>query len=64
MMAPIPAPGFREITGKRNPPAKAKGYWVQCRNGWVDELGPWPARGPRWIHTGDDWDVVAVKEAK
>lgn len=61
----IPAPGYRLISGKRNPPETAKGYWVQLRSGWCDMHGPWPARGPRW--KWDDgphpFDVVAVKEA-
>ena len=65
LISPIPAPGFRLITGNRNPPASAKGYWVQCRNGWVDRLAPWPAEGPRWKWSNrpDDWDVIAVKRA-
>jgi hypothetical protein len=65
MIEPIPAPGFKPITGKRNPPDNGKGYWVQLRNGWVDELGPWPARGPRW-KWGEQlcpFDVIAVKPA-
>lgn len=64
MMHDIPAPGFRTISGKRNPPdGEGVKYWVQCRNGWVDELGPWPVRGPRWTHNGSDWDIVAVRRA-
>lgn len=61
----IPAPGFRKISGKRNPPDNAKGYFVQLRNGMVDDLGPWPAKGVRWKwgEKLDPFDVVAVKEA-
>ena len=63
MMRPVPAPGYRPISGKRNPPATAKGYWVQLRCGWCDLLGPWPVQGPRWKwgERPDDWDVVAVR---
>lgn len=60
---PIPAPGFKRISGKKNPPETKDGYWVQLRSGWVDELGPWPAQGPRWIHDGSPFDVIAVKKA-
>jgi hypothetical protein len=63
MRQPVPASGFRLISGKRNPPDKGRGYWVQVRCGWVDMQAPWPAKGPRWKHTGDDWDAVAVKDA-
>jgi hypothetical protein len=65
MMRPVPAPGYRLISGKRKPPANSKGYWVQARCGWCDMLAPWPAKGPRWIwgDTPDDWDVAAVKPA-
>lgn len=55
----MPAPGFRLVSGKRGPAGGEK-YWVQLRNGWVDELGPWPANGPRWTHDGGEFDVVAV----
>jgi hypothetical protein len=65
MIREVPAPGYKLISGSRNPPANAKGYWVQLRNGWCDMLGPWPAKGPRWIwgETPHDFDVVAVKAA-
>lgn len=72
MIAPIPAPGFRTISGKRNPPDKdgAK-YWVQLAleepgMGWLDTHGPWPVSGPKWKWRGDrpqPWEVVAVKRA-
>lgn len=65
MIKPVPAPGFAKISGNRNPPKDWGKVWVQCRNGWVDELGPWPVDGPRWKwrNVPDDWDVVAVKRA-
>jgi hypothetical protein len=63
MIEDIPAKGFRLISGKRNPRTTDGGYWVQLRNGWVDRHGPWPAKGPRWIHTGDDHDIIAVRAA-
>lgn len=68
MMRPIPAPGFRRISGKRNPPTTDSGYWVQLGSGWVDELGPWPVRGPNWKWKAPDegpapWEVAAVKKA-
>ena len=74
---PIPAPGFKLISGKRNPPkGEDVKYWVQLRAdagvdcvgkpGWIDEHGPWPSKGPRWKWSGPnsvDWaDVVAVKK--
>jgi len=62
MKHPIPAPGFRLISGKRKPP-KALGdrLWCQIRTGWVDTFGPWPVSTTRWIHDGTDGDVVAIK---
>ena len=59
----IPAPGFSMITGQAEPPKATDGYFVQLRSGWIDELGPWPARGPRWLHDGSTGDIVAVKKA-
>jgi len=68
---PIPAPGFKLISGKRNPP-KGDGtrrYWVQFRNGFCDEGCTYPAHTERgqpvrwkWGKKSDDWDIVAVKE--
>jgi len=65
MKCEVPAPGYRLISGKRNPPSKANGYWVQLRCGWCDMHAPWPCKGPRWKWDDkpDDWDVVAVKTA-
>lgn len=64
-MHSIPAPGFSMITGEANPPNTKDGYFVQLRSGWVDELGPWPAKGPRWIWGArhDSADIVAVRKA-
>lgn len=62
MKADVPAPGFRLVSGKRGPRGGEK-FWVQLRSGWVDELGPWPANGPRWEHDGSAFDVVAVRRA-
>lgn len=71
MKHPIPAPGFRLISGKRNPPdGENVRYVPQFRNGIVSEHS-WPVRslagfpGPRWVwgEEPDDWDVVAVKRA-
>lgn len=55
----IPAPGFRLVSGK-SPPSAGK-WWVQFRNGQIDHIAPWPTKGPRWVHDGSEWDVVAVK---
>ena len=52
---PIPANGFRLISGKRSPPKGDKRYEVQFRNGYT-------AAELRWIHDGSDWDVVAIRE--
>ena len=60
MKKEIPAPGFTMVSGKQGP---AEGeWWVQLRNGWVDELGTWPAKGPRWKHDGSPHDIVAVRK--
>jgi hypothetical protein len=61
MQHDVPAAGYRITSGKRAPP-KAETYWVQFRNGWCDLHGPYPAHGPRWIHDGSEWDIVAVKQ--
>ena len=55
-----PAEGYRLTTGKRAP--NEGKYWVQFRNGWCDLHGPYPAKGPRWIHDGSEWDIVAVRK--
>ena len=56
---PIPAPGYRLISGKRAPPEGE--YMVQYRNGLVDEDYRRTPASMRWIHTGCDWDIVAVR---
>jgi hypothetical protein len=65
MMQPIPAPGFREISGKRRPPASmGDELWCQIRTGWVDMHGPWPVETTRWKHDGSAGDVVAIKQVE
>lgn len=60
---PIPAPGFRLVSGKRGPRDKTTKFQVQFRNGYVDGKHEYTADQLRWNHTGDAWDVVAVREA-
>ena len=67
---PIPAEGFKIISGHRSPP-KAMGseLWCQLRNGWVDSM-PWPVSTTRWKWELDDegrvvehpGDVVAIRQ--
>ena len=68
MIREIPAPGYRLISGKRNPPETVHGYFVQIRNGHVSEDRPWPARGGgvrwKWDEEHHPGDVVAVKDAR
>lgn len=69
---PIPAPGYKRISGRRNPPRGDgdKRYFVQYRNGIIDERYTLPARTERGLQTqwkwpqDSDWafDIVAVKE--
>lgn len=59
---PIPANGFRLISGKRSPPKGDKRYEVQFRNSYVDRKHSYTAAELRWIHDGSDWDVVAIRE--
>ena len=55
----IPAPGFVKVSGRSKP---MDGEWfVQFRNGLVDEDYRRTPASMRWIHTGCDWDIVAVK---
>jgi hypothetical protein len=35
---------------------------VQFANGYVDTKNEYTAAQLRWIHSGCDWDVAAVKE--
>jgi len=60
---PIPAPGFKLISGKRAPPKGERKYQVQFRNSYVDDKRTYTAAQLRWTHEGHDWDVVAVREA-
>lgn len=56
---PIPAPGYRLISGKRKPTEGE--YHVQFRNGLVDEDFKRTPGSMNWIHDGSDWDICAVK---
>lgn len=62
MIRPIPAPGYRAISGKRNPPKADGGYYVQLRNGMLPKE-PWPVRDTRWIWDAEphDFDIIAVR---
>ena len=60
---PIPAPGFKLVSGRQGPRKKEAKYMVQFRNGFVDQKHSYTAAQLRWTHEGHDWDVVAVKEA-
>lgn len=44
----------------RNKPMDGE-YHVQFRNGLVDEDYHRTPASMRWIHTGCDWDIVAVR---
>lgn len=58
---PIPAPGYRKVSGKRRPPRSlGERLFCQIRNGICDPL-PWPVDTVRWKHDGTTGDVVAVK---
>jgi hypothetical protein len=59
---PIPAPGFKLVSGKGGPRKKDAKYMVQFRNGWIDEGHEYTAAQMVWVHEGRDWDIVAVKE--
>ena len=59
---PIPAPGFQSISGKRTPPTGEQRYQVQFRNGYVDRSNSYTASQLVWIHTGSEFDVVAVRK--
>ena len=61
---PIPAPGFKLVSGKRGPRRKEQSYHVQFRkNGYIDWKHTYTADQLRWTHDGSDWDVLAVREA-
>lgn len=59
---PIPAPGFKTISGKRKPPANDQRYEIQFRNGYVDRKHSYTAEQLVWLHDGGPFDVVAVRE--
>lgn len=56
---PVPAPGFKLISGKRAP--KEGKYQVQFRNGYIDDKHEYSPSQLRWVHEGHAWDVVAVR---
>lgn len=61
---PIPAEGFKLVSGKRGPKDTGKEYQVQFRgNGYVDRKHTYTAKQMSWIHDGGPWDVVAVRIA-
>lgn len=60
---PIPAPGFRLVSGKQGPKDQTMKYQVQFRCGRIDKSNVYTARQLVWIHDGSPFDVVAVKEA-
>jgi len=59
--SPIPAPGFDRISGRAKPPDGSK-YMVQFANGYVDTKHAYTRDQLRWLHTGSDWDVAAVRK--
>lgn len=62
MFAPIPAPGFKLISGKRAPPDDGTEYTIQLRTGFVDRAHRYTARQLVWIHDGSGGDVVAIRK--
>ncbi len=58
---PVPAPGFKLISGKRKPTEGE--YHVQSRNGLVWEDRTYGPEHLNWLHTGSDWDIAAVRRA-
>jgi len=62
MFEPIPAPGYRTISGKANPPDDGTLYHVQLRSGFADQSNAYTARQIVWIHTGSGGDVVAIRK--
>jgi hypothetical protein len=60
---PIPAPGFKLISGKKAPPDDGTEYEIQFRSGWIDRARTYTARQLVWKHDGSAWDVVAVRRA-
>jgi len=64
MFAPIPAPDFTLISGKRNPPNDGTEYHIQLRNGWCDLTNRYTASQLVWLHDGGSGDVVAVRRVE
>lgn len=60
MIEPIPAPGFRMVSGKRSPPRDGKRYFIQLRMGFADRRVSYTAEQLVWQHDGSSGDVVAV----
>lgn len=60
---PIPAEGFKLVSGERGPKDTGKEYQVQFRSGWVDQKNTYTAKQLSWVHDGSSWDVVAVRHA-
>lgn len=61
MFEPIPAPGFKLISGKRSPPNDGTEYHIQLRTGFADMANTYTCRQLVWIHDGSGGDVVAIK---
>jgi hypothetical protein len=59
---PIPAKGFKLVSGKRNPPDDGSKYEVQFSNGYVDRRNHYTAPQLVWLHSGSPWDVIAVRK--
>lgn len=61
-LPPLP-PGFRRVSGKRKPPDADKRYYIQLRQGFVDERNSYTRDQLVWIWDGSAGDVVAIREA-
>jgi len=61
---PIPAKGFKLVSGKRNPPDDGTKYEIQFRSGFVDRKNAYTAPQIRWLHRDPpcSFDVVAVRK--
>lgn len=62
-VSPIPAPGFKIVSGKQGPPDNGGKYQVQFRTGYVDDKHEYTAGQMIWKHDGSSWDVIAVRKA-
>lgn len=66
---PIPAPGFKLVSGLRGPRKKDAEYMVQYRTGYIDKF-TYTAAQMVWTHDTSlpendrrrEWEIVAVKE--